>query len=181
MYQHLVLVGVLISLGIVPYVMRRVPKSSDKSLSQHIAKDTRTIRFAQTVFSLVAVLVVLWYFGWYVEAHDTFLLQGVLLVAVCLLAAFAGLVPYHRGRRAGDIHNFVAWSYAAALPFLVLSFVWTSGTTAAKIIVSLCAAWQCYSVIQYWLKPSTKRYFLQYQLSYIAAFAVTLLAATYLG
>ncbi len=165
---------------IVPYVLRRVPRMSDKSLSQHIAKDPRTIRFAQVMFVLEALLVATWYFGWYRQTHDVFLLQDMLLIAVCILAALAGLVPHIEGERAGTLHNYFAWTYAYLLPLLLIACMYTVESPVAKIIIGLCTAWQIYTAGLYWFKPSTRKYFLNYQLSYIAVFAFALIVATYI-
>lgn len=129
--KHLVLIGVLLSLGIVPFVLRRVPQNSSRSLSQHIVKDRRTIMMAQIMFVLVASMVMAWYFGWYVAAHTTFAAQAILLVAICVLAALSGLVPYHEGTRAGKWHNVFAWTYAYILPVLIGTFLLTSSHIAS--------------------------------------------------
>ncbi|MBP7760641.1 hypothetical protein KA093_02505 [Candidatus Saccharibacteria bacterium] len=181
MFQHFVLVGVVFSLIIAPLALRRVPRRPSLSLSQHIAKDDKAIHFAQALFPVVAGLVVAWYFGWYASTHFTFLLQGLLLVAVCLLAALSGLVPYLEGKRAGTLHNVFAWTYAYMLPILVMSFFFTSESQLTKVIIGLCGVWQLYGVVLYWFHTPARRYFLYYQLSYIGAFAVALLATTYIG
>lgn len=179
--KHLVLICVLISLMIVPFVLHRVPRNSRKSLSQHIAKDGRAIMMARLVFSLVAAMVCVWYFGWYTQTHNAFLVQAGLLAGVCTLAALAGLVPYYEGKKVGDWHNFFAWAYAYILPVLVGTFIVTSESLFSKIIITLCVSWQVWGVVAHWAYPRLRRNFLQFQLSYIAAFAVTLLAATYIG
>ncbi len=179
--KHLILIGLLPSIVIVWFVLRRVPRNSAKSLSQHIATDASVITVARVMITLVAVMVAAWYFGWYTSVHRTFMVQAILLGAICLLAVLMAFVPHHQGRKAGILHVVFAWLYAWMLIPLVVTLALTSETTTARVTIGLLAAWQLCSACLYLLYPPVRRHFFQYELSFIGAFAVAMLIATYVG
>ncbi len=179
--KHLVLVGLVSSIAVVQYVLWRVPRHSALSLSQHIAKDALAIAAARIMISLVAAMVAMWYFGWYVTTHDTFMLQAGLLVWVCVSAVLMALVPHHEGRTAGVLHIVFACTYASTVLPLVVTFALTSENVVAQLMIGLCAAWQLYSATLYLFYPPARKHFFQYELSFIGAFAATLFVSTYIG
>lgn len=65
-----ILFGAVLSLSLVPYVLRRVTKDRAQPLSAHIAQDKRAIWFARAIFFIETVLIFVWYFGWYVGTHQ---------------------------------------------------------------------------------------------------------------
>ncbi len=178
--QHLILIAFAFWILLTPFVLRHVPRDSRKSLSEHIATTKMTILVGRLAISLTALAVLFWYLFWYATLHsnDT---QQFLVVAVCVSAMLLANTPYHKGTTAGRLHDIFAWTYAVLLLPLVITFVVTSDSIFAKVLMTILLTWQVIAFGLFLFHKPTRKHFLYYQLSYISAFVFVLLVATYVN
>lgn len=177
--EHLIVASLAPTMLLPFMVLRRVKVTPSLALSDHIAKTKVTIWYGRVLITLATVLVAAWFYGWYAPTYDIDLVLQLLVGIVCLTAGGAGLVPSIKGKLSGKIHQSLAWTYAGILPVLIFWWAAIENNLVTKSIIVGCLSIQLSMILFFLFYKSAKRYFLYFQLSYIALFGIVLFAIAY--
>ena len=178
--QHLILFGFIISAIIAPFVFANVQIDASKSLSAHIAESKRTIWFARIMILLVCSCVALWYAGWYAPTYAPSFTLTLLVLAFCALAAVVAIIPRYKHTVMGRIHDTVAYIYSLIIPFVTILMALNAHSNVT-VYVLMAVTYLLWAILAAGTFRWSWRYFLYFQISFMALFGVGLLVATYVG
>lgn len=159
-------------------VLRNGP-AKHVSVSLHVAQAKVTCIIFGIVTLAAAVLMGLNFFGWLLPHYEANVLSYGMFGLVVICFAIIALVPHIKGTWREPIHNLAAWGLVYLVPFVILltlfwplaSFVFWVGVVTLAIV--------CVLLLLALLRKDLRRWFLYFQIAYLALFFMFLLLITY--
>lgn len=174
----LLIVSVILFGSITLWVINTVGKNDRLTISEHVAKSRKTIIWFGIVSSFATALASYsLFFGvlpthhanWLSYAAFAFIMSGFLIAAV---------VPRTTKIRR-TIHDIAAWGMCYLLPLGIISeFMWTLNFWT-KTIILFAFIVSCALLILLFTVKKLRQNFLQFQLSYLGLFFISLLFITF--
>lgn len=177
--EHLIVASLAPTMLLPFMVLRRVKVTPSLALSDHIAKTKVTIWYGRVLITLATMLVAAWFYGWYAPEYSVDPTLQFLVAVVCVTAIGAGLFPSIKGKLSGKVHNILFRVYAGMLPVLIFWWAALENNLVTKSIIVGCLSIQLSMILFFLFYKSAKRYFLYFQLFYIALFGIVLFAIAY--
>jgi hypothetical protein len=161
------------------YILWRTELRMHHYISMHAADRRST--YLLFAISLTASAVLMYYFmlEWFSPALQLPLLFDATVLAALTAQVVAGWVRYDAGRR-GKVHDFFAFAMAwLMLAALVEAFFTGAMPLLPRVVTGLASGYMFTLIVLLGTWPGVRRYTLPLQASYIGAFFVAVLVATY--
>lgn len=177
--KHLLIVAMCLLACATLWAVRRNGPTKNLSVSLHVARAKRT----QVVFGVAIFVAALFmggqFFGWLLPHYEanaiSYALFGLVVASFVLIA----LVPHIEGTWRSDIHNFAAWGLVCIVPpVILLTLAWPLSAISWWFSLVMLAAVSCLLILSL-VRKELRRWFLYFQVSYVALFFFSLLAITY--
>lgn len=168
--KYLLPVAIVLFFFVAVWSVYRVGRRSDLSISLHIAQSRLTIWVFRIIGTVATIFATIALYGVTLPNHNasalTYAVYGVLLVEVLVTA----LIPHVEGTWRGNVHNIAAWGLCFSIPIItavslfmnlsLFAFWYTAMTLSVEMILLILAL----------SRPSLRKWFLQFQSSYLALF-----------
>lgn len=182
-YKLFGLLAILISIVAGGYIIWQGPRDKTKSISLHatVVNKRAYLMYACAVL-LATIFFYLFCLFWFIPMFHFPLLFTILITTMTLFLAFTVFIPeVGKGIRP---HQLVSYGYAAIM-LLVLLFIANSQyiSLITKIVAGLSGIWMSFIWYLYLFQSRNKqliKHFLVFQVSYLLAFFLSILAATYI-
>lgn len=177
--KYFLLIAIGLFLLIAPWCVYKVGRRNELSISLHIARSHLTMWIFGVIGTIATFFAAITLYGVTLPDHNasafTYVAFGVLLLEMLI----ATTVPHIEGTWRGNVHNIAAWGLCFSIPvitaislFLKLSpfAFWCTVTILCVDVILLMMALG---------KPSLRKWFLQFQSSYLVLFFGLLAVLTF--
>lgn len=149
------------------------------SVSLHVARAKVTQIVFGIVIFLAAVLMAGQFFGWLLPHYRADILSQIMFGLVVLSFVLIALVPHIEGTWRSYVHNFAAWGLVCLIPpVIVLTLTWPLTAVSWWFSVVMLVALFVLLILSL-VRKELRRWFLYFQVSYVALFFFALLGITY--
>lgn len=168
--------GLMVTFGVMTgAVLYAVGVTPRRSLSQHIAKSSRTILYGKIGLTLGGIFFLLALLGYVMPKYQL----GAWFVGVVSLASILGTVtayvPYDVSRRQDAVHDVCSYGYVVLNPPILLMIFLTLPDGYLRVSYGIGLAIQLIMIVLLVLFRPARKYFLFGQILFLSTFALLLI------
>lgn len=179
--KFLGLLLVLLTWATGAFILKKWPNARSMSMSQHAASNPAAVKLFGAVLIGGGLIFYAWLVKWFVPTLDLTILFIVLVTGTLLTQIIAALIPDISGW-SSKIHR--ASAYSGAFLYLPISYLILAApkiSIPARVIGLVCFAYMITACLAYFFVKRARDHYLVFQVLYIMAFQVIILAAAYLS
>lgn len=177
--KYLLLIAVALFLLVTPWCIHKVGRTDRLSISQHVAKSRLTVWVFGIVGFVATIFAATTLYSASLPSHNASIITYAIFSVIILEMLISVIIPHIEGSWRGIVHNTTAWGLCFSIPFATIAllflklepfaFWYIVATLGIEIILLIMAlGW-----------PKLRKWFLQFQSSYLVIFFALLVVLTF--
>lgn len=174
--MNIAAMGLMVTFGVMTgVVLRAVGVTPRQSLSQHIAKSSRTILFGKIGLTLGGVFFLLALLGYVMPKYQLGAWFVSVVSVASILGTVTGYVPYDVSKRQDLMHDICSYGYVMLNPLILLTILLVLPDGCLRFGYAVGFTIQLILIVLLALFRPARKYFLFGQIVFLSTFALLLI------